>query len=162
MVTVRGKCSACGAPLELAVADSFAGATLAGALCPGCTDKQFLAGNGAILRLRQDHEGALCPLGKVTITGGAVKALAGSVEHAAIYLARHSRGDGRPWQDQQEQCARLPGPHHERIPDRARRATVDDHLAGRPWWNYPPAPGRILISALGLRHQTIAAIWARS
>ena len=64
MATVRGKCSACGAPLELAVADSFARAALATALCPGCTDQLFLDGGGAILRLRQEPEGALFLLGK--------------------------------------------------------------------------------------------------
>jgi hypothetical protein len=93
MATVRGKCSACGAPLEVAVAEPLAGAALASALCPGCTDQQFLDSGGAILRLQRDPEGALFPLGKVTITGGAVEALAGAGEHAAVYLARHARGD---------------------------------------------------------------------
>src|SRR6516225_1998456 len=50
MVTVRGKCSACGSPIELTVADTFATAALAAALCPGCTDQQFLDGGGAILQ----------------------------------------------------------------------------------------------------------------
>jgi hypothetical protein len=93
MAIVRGKCSACGAPLELAVADAFAGAALAGALCPGCTDQQFLDGGGAILHLRQEPEGARFPLGKVTLTGGAFEALADAGEHAASFLARHARGD---------------------------------------------------------------------
>jgi hypothetical protein len=93
MAIVRGKCSACGAPLELAVADTLAGAALAGALCPGCTDQQFLDGGGAILQLRQEPERALFPLGKVTITGGAVEALAEAGQHAATFLARHARGD---------------------------------------------------------------------
>ena len=84
---------ACGAPLEVAVAEPLARAALASALCPGCTDQQFLDGGGAILRLRQEPEGALFPLGRVTITGGAVVALAGAGEHAAIYPARHARGD---------------------------------------------------------------------
>jgi hypothetical protein len=93
MAIVRGKCSVCGAPLELAVTDTFAGATIASALCPGCTDQQFLDGGGAILRLRQEPERALFPLGKVTITGGAVEALAEAGQHAASFLARHVRGD---------------------------------------------------------------------
>jgi hypothetical protein len=93
MAIVRGKCSACGEPLELAVADTLAGAALAGALCSGCTDQQFLDGGGAILRLRQEPERALFPLGKVTITGGAVEALAKAGQHAASFLARHARGD---------------------------------------------------------------------
>src|SRR5262249_3886072 len=93
MGTVRGKCSACGAPLELTVADTFAGAVLAAALCPGCTDQKFLDGGGAILQLGQEPERALFPLGKVTITGGAVETLAEAGQHAATFLARHARGD---------------------------------------------------------------------
>jgi hypothetical protein len=93
MATVRGKCSACGAPLEVSVTDSFAGVAVAAPFCPGCTDQQFLNGGGAILRLRQEPEEALFPLGKVTITGGAVVALSAAGEHAASFLARHVRGD---------------------------------------------------------------------
>jgi hypothetical protein len=93
MAIIRGKCSACGTLLELAVADPLAGAALAAALCPGCTDQQFLDGGGAILGLRQELEGARFPLGKVTITGGAVVALAEAGQHAATFLARHARGD---------------------------------------------------------------------
>ena len=72
MATVRGKCSACGVPLEVAVADPFAGTALAAALCSACTDQLFLDGGGAILQLRQQPESALFPLGKVTITSGAL------------------------------------------------------------------------------------------
>jgi hypothetical protein len=43
--------------------------------------------------LRQEPERALFPLGKVTITGGAVEALADASQHAASFLARHARGD---------------------------------------------------------------------
>jgi hypothetical protein len=90
---LRGKCSSCGAPLELAVADTLAGAALAAALCPSCTDQQFRDGGGAILQLRHEPEGARFPLGKVTITGGAVEALADAGQHAASFLSRHARGD---------------------------------------------------------------------
>jgi hypothetical protein len=93
MSSVKGKCSACGVPLELDIAEPFAGGELAGALCPACTECQFLDGGGAILELRRELEGALFPLGKVTITGGAVEALADAGEHAARFLARHVRGD---------------------------------------------------------------------
>ncbi len=93
MTKVEGKCSACGVALELAVVEPFAGAKLAGALCPACTDLQLLAGGGAILELRGGLEGARFPLGKVTITGGAVDALAEDGEHAATFLVRHVRGD---------------------------------------------------------------------
>ena len=93
MSKVEGKCSACGVALELAVTEPFAGAELAAALCPACTDRQFLAGGGAILELRHELEKARFPLGKVTITGGAVDALAEAGEHAATFLVRHVRGD---------------------------------------------------------------------
>jgi hypothetical protein len=72
---------------------SFAGAELAAALCPACTDCQFLDGGGAILELRQEIKGARFPLGKVTITGGAIAALADAGEHAAAFLVRHVRGN---------------------------------------------------------------------
>jgi hypothetical protein len=52
MSKVEGKCSACEVPLELAVTEPFAGTELAAALCPACTDRQFLAGGGAILERR--------------------------------------------------------------------------------------------------------------
>jgi hypothetical protein len=93
MPKVAGKCSACGIPLEADVAESLAGAELAAALCPACTDCQFLDGGGAILKLQRELEGARFPLGRVTITGGAVAALAAAGEHAASFLARHVRGD---------------------------------------------------------------------
>jgi len=90
---VEGKCSACGAALEVAVTEPFARAKLVGALCLACTDRQFLGGGGAILELRYDLESARFPLGKVTITGGAVGAMAEAAEHAATFLVRHVRGD---------------------------------------------------------------------
>ena len=93
MSKAKGKCSACGAALELAVAEPFAAAELAAPLCPACTDRQLLAGGAAILELRHDLEKARFPLGKVTITGGAIGALAEDGEHAATYLVRHVRGD---------------------------------------------------------------------
>jgi len=93
MSTLKGQCSACGVPLEVDVSEPFAGGELAAALCPACTDAQFLDGCGAILELRRQLEGARFALGKVTITGGAVAALADGSEHAATFLARHVRGD---------------------------------------------------------------------
>ncbi len=93
MAKVQGKCSACGTAIEIAVADTFAEAAIAAALCSGCTDQQFLDGGSEILQLRQDPGEGRCPLGKVTITGGAVEALAEAGQHAATFLARHARGD---------------------------------------------------------------------
>lgn len=93
MAKVTGKCSACGVPLEVDVDEPLAGAELAAPLCPACTDCQFLEGGGAILKLQREPEGARFPLGRVTITGGAVAALSAAGEHAASFLARHVRGD---------------------------------------------------------------------
>ncbi len=93
MAKVAGKCLVCGTTVEVAVAYSFEDAALVGALCPDCTDQEFLGDGSAILRLRSDPEGARFSLGKVTITGGAVEALAETSEHAAAFLALHVRGD---------------------------------------------------------------------
>ncbi len=93
MTKVRTKCSICGVPLEVDVVDKFEGATIAGALCPACTDQQFRDGGGAIFQMRQEPDGACFQLGEVTITGGAVEALADAGQHAAGFLARHARGD---------------------------------------------------------------------
>jgi hypothetical protein len=80
-------------PLEMDVAEPLAGAELVAPHCPACTDCQFLDGGGAILKLQCELEGARFPLGRVTITGGAIAALAAAGEHAASFLARHVRGD---------------------------------------------------------------------
>lgn len=93
MSMVKGKCSACGMPLKLELTEPFAGAELAGARCRACTDQPFLDGSGAVLDLQRELEGARFSLGKVTITGRAVEALADAGEHAAAFLARHVRGD---------------------------------------------------------------------
>jgi hypothetical protein len=93
MPKVKGKCSACGMPLELGVPEPLAGAELAGALCSACTDLQFLKSGGAIVEMRHELDGARFALGKVTITGGAIEALAEASEHAASFLSSHARGD---------------------------------------------------------------------
>ena len=83
-----------GVPLEVDVVDKFEGATIAGTLCPACTDQQFRDGGGAIFQMRQGQDGACFQLGEVTITGGAVEALADAGQHAAGFLARHAVGTG--------------------------------------------------------------------
>ena len=93
MLKVQGKCSACGAALEVAVGGPFAGAELAAPLCAGCSDRQFLADGGVILALRHELDGVRFLLGKVTITCGAVEALSNAGEHAVTFLARHVRWD---------------------------------------------------------------------
>jgi len=93
MAKVKGKCSACGAALELDMPPAFAAAELAAPLCAACTALQFQDGGGAILELRNEPEGGLFRLGRVTITGGAIAALAAAGEHAVSFLARLVRGD---------------------------------------------------------------------
>lgn len=66
---------------------------MAAELCAGCTDQQFLGGGGAILRMRREPDGARFPIGKVTITGCAVEALADAGQHAATFIVRHAWGD---------------------------------------------------------------------
>src|SRR5262249_47060442 len=78
---------------EVEAAGPFTGAELVSALCSGCTDQQFLEQGGAILTLRREPEGARFPLGKVTITAGAVAALGETSQHAIEFLARHARCD---------------------------------------------------------------------
>jgi hypothetical protein len=93
MLKLRGKCSACGVALELTVTEPFTESKLVVSLCPACTDRQFLTNGGVILELRHELEKARFPLGRMTITGAAVDALAEAGEHAATYLVRHARGD---------------------------------------------------------------------
>jgi hypothetical protein len=93
MANIQGTCAVCGAPLHVQAATAFAGAELAGPLCPACTDQQFLARGGAVLTLRRETEGARFALGKITVTPGAVAALAEAAQHAVEFLVRHVRGD---------------------------------------------------------------------
>jgi len=127
MAVVKGTCSACRAPLELIVAESFAAATLAAALCPACTEQHFLDTGGCILMLQRELDGARFPLGKVTITSGAVAALAESAQHAVTFLARHVRGDWGTFGD----CDRI-----ELTDDELRRGwEATDEIAKINKWN---------------------------
>ncbi len=78
---------------RVALGEPFARAEVVGALCPACTDLQFLEQGGAILTLRRDLPDARFSPGKITITAGAVAALAAASQHAVEFLACHVRGD---------------------------------------------------------------------
>jgi hypothetical protein len=93
MADVPARCAACGAPLVIRVADSLAGAEVVSALCPACTDKQFIERGGVVLTLKEELPGARFALGKITITPGAVQALSEAGQHAATFLQRHVTGD---------------------------------------------------------------------
>ena len=93
MQQLNAKCSACGAPVQGDVVPPFDRAEVVGALCPACTDQQFAKEGGAVLALRREPADALFTLGKITVTPGAVEALADASQHASEFLARHVRGD---------------------------------------------------------------------
>ncbi len=93
MSGATANCTSCGAPIRIEVAGPFAGAAIAAAVCPACTDQQFLDAGGCVLVVRREIPGARFPLGKVTVTPGAVAALAESAEHAISFLSRHVCGD---------------------------------------------------------------------
>jgi hypothetical protein len=71
----------------------FGRAELVSPRCPRCTDHEFLASGGAILALRREPKDGRFPLGKVTVTPGAVEALGEAAQHASEFLARHAHGD---------------------------------------------------------------------
>jgi hypothetical protein len=93
MASIRGICSCCGVPLEIEAAGVFAAAGVAGGRCPRCTDKQFSARGGVVFHLERPLPGARFALGKVTVTAGALAALARSNQHAIEFRGRHVRGD---------------------------------------------------------------------
>jgi hypothetical protein len=93
MAGVNAQCTACGAPVPIETSGAFAAAEVIGVFCAACTDQQFLDGGGSVLMLQRDLDAARFPLGKVTVTPGAVAALAESGQHAVTFLARHVRGD---------------------------------------------------------------------
>jgi hypothetical protein len=75
------------------VGGPFVNAALASAICSRCSDQMLSEQGGVVLTLKRDLEGARFPLRKITITAGAVGALAESGEHAVAFLQRHARGD---------------------------------------------------------------------
>jgi hypothetical protein len=93
MAVTKASCTACGAPVSVATSGIFAGVEVLGTLCAVCTDQQFLDGGGSVLTLRGELEESRFPLGKVTITPGAVALLAETAQHAVTFLERHVRGD---------------------------------------------------------------------
>ena len=93
MPTIREACRVCGQSLVIHIAQPFVQAAAVAPVCPACTDLQFLDQGGALVALRRDLPGARFPLGKITITGGAVEALSEASQHAVEFLARHARGD---------------------------------------------------------------------
>jgi hypothetical protein len=93
MATITGVCCACGQPLTATAAGAFVQAILVAPLCRHCADQQFLDQGGVLLTLRQELAGARFPLGRITVTAGAVDALAQATQHAVEFLERHVRGD---------------------------------------------------------------------
>jgi hypothetical protein len=93
MATISGVCCTCGQPLTTSAAGAFAQAILVAPFCRRCADQQFLDQGGVLLALRQELASARFPLGRITVTAGAVDALAQAAQHAVEFLQRHVRGD---------------------------------------------------------------------
>ncbi len=87
------RCAACGVPVAVQAVGVFAAADVVGSLCPACADRQVTDAGGCVLSLRQSLAGARFPLGKITITPGAVATLGASSQHAVEFLVRHACGD---------------------------------------------------------------------
>ncbi len=92
-MTMGGKCVCCGKPVTVEAVGVFAGAEVVGCLCVSCADRQTIEGGGVVMALYQEDSAGRFPLGKITITRGAVAALADSGEHVWTFLTRHVRGD---------------------------------------------------------------------
>jgi hypothetical protein len=89
----KGSCSRCGVLVEVKLTEPFTEGGMVSPLCSSCTARIILNESGAIVELRQEFEGARFPLGKITMTGGAVGALADACQHAVTFLCRHVSGD---------------------------------------------------------------------
>jgi hypothetical protein len=63
------------------------------AWCAECATASHLEAGGLILNLAQPPAGARFDLGRITVTPGAVEALAESREHAVDFVTRHAQGD---------------------------------------------------------------------
>jgi DNA-binding XRE family transcriptional regulator len=101
MSRVKGKCSACGMPLELNVTEPFAGAELAAPLGLACTDCQVLDGGGAIHELKKVRETAGLTLAAVSKRTGMDQATLSRLENGrqpnptVDTLWRYARAVGR-------------------------------------------------------------------
>jgi hypothetical protein len=93
MPKMQTRCASCGATVTVELPAGLEDVTVIGVTCERCADQQVEERGGVVLALTQTPETGLFPLGKITVTGGAVEALAESGQHAAEFLARHVRGD---------------------------------------------------------------------
>jgi hypothetical protein len=93
MPNMQTRCASCGATVTLELPAGLEDVAVIGATCERCADQQVEERGGVVLALAQTPETGLFPLGKITVTGGAVEALAESGQHAAEFIGRHVRGD---------------------------------------------------------------------
>jgi hypothetical protein len=93
MPNVPSRCEWCGQTVTLNLPAGLEDIALVGITCEQCADSQVEERGGVVLSLSQAPAGALFEPGKVTITGGAVEALAASSQHAIEFLMRHLQGD---------------------------------------------------------------------
>ena len=92
-MTWTSKCIRCGEPITVEAAGAFAGAAVVGCLCPSCSDRQTAEADGVVLHLREEDGAGCFPLGKITVTPGAIAALSDAVEYVGTYVTRHVGGD---------------------------------------------------------------------
>lgn len=71
----------------------FIGAVVVGGTCTSCAEYQASEDGGVVFTQRQEDISGRFPVGKITITPGAIAALADAVEHVGTYLTRHVLGD---------------------------------------------------------------------
>jgi hypothetical protein len=92
-MTQVSKCISCGGAVTFEAAGAFAGAPVVGCLCTSCSDRHTAEADGVVLHLREEDGAGRFPLGRITVTPGAIAALSDAGEHVGTYLMRHVRGD---------------------------------------------------------------------
>jgi hypothetical protein len=95
-MTQVSKCIRCREPVTIEAVGAIAGAAVVGCLCSACSDRQTALADGVVLRLREEDGAGRFPLGKITVTPGAIGALSDAGEHVGTYQsARQVAGSGR-------------------------------------------------------------------
>ena len=62
-------------------------------VCQRCSDRELLDEGGTIYALRQEPKDALFPVGTISVTAGAIRALERARQQTWDFLARHVQGD---------------------------------------------------------------------
>jgi len=90
-------CYVCKKTVEVSVPAGFVAAGLNSAAviatCSECAAEKHLEGGGLFIQLAHEPANAILRLGCITVTRGAVAALADSRQHVHEFLERHAKGD---------------------------------------------------------------------